>query len=78
MPNVISLLPHILEMGTREPMRVRDLAHASRNYSAIRDLSGEGASSFPEGSVKIGTKRFRISYNGRVWDGKTCVLEAQR
>lgn len=50
---------------------VRDLDEAQSVYVHARDLSGEGYQEFPEG--KVG--RFRISYNGRVWDGDTLVLE---
>jgi hypothetical protein len=37
---------------------------ASELYSAQRDFSGKGASSFPDGSWN----GKHISYNGRVWD----------
>lgn len=44
-----------------------DAATASKLYSALRDESYEGASTFPDG-VWEGN---RISYNGRVWAGKS-------
>ena len=47
------------------------LAEASRVYCHLRDESGEGASTFPEGRAAI----YRISYNGRVWLGKSVVYD---
>lgn len=49
-------------------MAVADIASASAKYCVARELSGEGASTFPEGTIREGTKFVgRISYNGRVW-----------
>jgi hypothetical protein len=39
---------------------------ASAIYSAAREGSGEGASTWPEGEWQ----GHRISYNGKVWDGE--------
>lgn len=38
---------------------------ASAIYSAKRDKSGQGASTFPEGKWN----EYHISYNGRIWTG---------
>lgn len=66
--------PLTLKVGTRVKHAVSDLAEASRIYQALRDQSGEGASTWPDGSVG----RYRISFNGRVWLGEELVLEAVR
>lgn len=51
---------------------VADFAEASRVFSHLRDESGEGASSWPEGQLRShGVKFARISYNGRIWDAHT-------
>jgi hypothetical protein len=56
-------------LGRRFP--VRNMEHASRLVSAVRDRSGAGASEmgaeFPiyEDGVVVG----HVSYNGRVWRG---------
>ncbi len=70
-------LPHILNIGRRQQVPVRDLADASNAYQQARDESGEGGSTFPEGRVKIGSTVYRVSYNGRVWNRDNCILEAQ-
>jgi hypothetical protein len=74
----------ILRIGRRMTLEVADLPAASREYQRIRDESGEGGSTFPEGIVKGGSGTYRISYNGRVWLGRKYVqgakpyMEAQR
>jgi hypothetical protein len=55
-----------LTIGKRFSAQVASLEEASRIYCKQRDLSGEGASTFPEGKVD----KYRISYNGKVWIGK--------
>lgn len=55
-----------LTIGRRFMAEVPSIEEASRIYCEQRDLSDEGASTFPEG--KVGN--YRISYNGKVWDGK--------
>ena len=70
-------LLHVLKIGRRASINVRDLADASSAYAIERMESGEGASTFPEGRITIERKTYRISYNGRVWDGETCIMEAQ-
>lgn len=52
---------------------LESIEYASRLYCAIRDESGEGASTFPEafleqrGTWGRTSPLGRISYNGRVW-----------
>ena len=58
-----------LKIGKRHTIAVTTLADAQNHYCRLRDESGEGASTFPDGSVG----KFRISYNGRVWLGETSV-----
>lgn len=70
-------LPHTLKIGRRKSVPVRDLADASNTYSLERDESGEGASTFPDGRIIIGGTKYRISYNGRVWNGDALIMEAQ-
>jgi hypothetical protein len=62
----------ILSIGQRVKVMVGSLAEASRVYSQLRDASGEGASTWPDGKVD----GYRISYNGRVWEGKKLLMEA--
>lgn len=62
----------ILRVGRRRRINVTSLAEASRIYGELRDESGEGFSTFPDGRVG----HYRISYNGRVWDGKLVIQEA--
>jgi hypothetical protein len=54
-----------LIIGRRHSIDVASLEEASRVYCELRDESGEGGSTFPEG--KVG--KHRISYNGKVWLG---------
>jgi len=55
-----------LKIGKRHLIEVTSLAEASRIYCELRDESGEGSSTWPEGQVG----QHRISYNGKVWLGK--------
>lgn len=52
-----------LKIGKRYLIEVASLEEASRVYCELRDESGEGGSTWPEG--KVG--QHRISYNGKVW-----------
>lgn len=46
------------------------LKDCSKIFCAMRDQSGEGASTFPDGRIFENGKRIaRVSYNGRVWAG---------
>jgi len=49
--------------------QVRDLEHASRVYSAARDESGEGASTWGPATLTDDTGQHvgHVSYNGKVW-----------
>lgn len=49
---------------------VASLEEASSKYCELRDASGEGASTWPTGTVtkKDGTQLY-ISYNGKIWEG---------
>ena len=69
-------LPHTLHIG-RTAIQVCDLADASCAYQNRRDDSRKGAATFPDGRVCIDGTQYRISYNGRVWNGAAIVLEAQ-
>lgn len=53
---------------------VADFAEASAAYQQARDLSGEGGSTFPFGTIeRDGEQVARVSYNGRVWEGDRLV-----
>jgi len=60
----------VLHIG-KQKFTVHSFEEAQRVFEGARDASGEGASSWPDG--RIG-HRYRISYNGRLWDGDTLVL----
>lgn len=53
----------ILTIGKRHAVNVADVVEASAVYCRLRDESGEGGSTFPEGKLP----GHRISYNGKVW-----------
>ena len=61
-----------LTIGKRHSIAVKDLAAAQDHYRRLRDESGEGASTFPDGRVG----NYRISYNGRIWLGDTAIVGA--
>ena len=56
-----------LTIGRRLKKDVESLEEASRIYGELRDQSGEGASTFPDGRIRDGKTTYRISYNGKVW-----------
>lgn len=56
----------ILKIGKRSEHRVSTLKEASDLYAQVRDESGEGASTFPEGQL-LGTSTYRVSYNAKIW-----------
>jgi hypothetical protein len=66
---------HTLRIG-HDRFEVDSLTHASILFQELRDASGCGASQWPEGSVEVDGVTYRISYNGRIWEGKTLVMEA--
>lgn len=63
----------LLTIGTRykiEAPTVEELAHI---YTLLRDDSNEGASTWPDGQITVlgsSARGLRVSYNGRVWNGK--------
>lgn len=60
---------YTLTIGRRLKTPVNSFEEASKVYSDYRDESGEGASTFQKGSIKLGSKLVaEISYNGRVWE----------
>ena len=60
---------YTLTIGRRFKGEVDSFEAASEIYSNIRDESYEGASTFPNGKIKLGSKIVAdISYNGRVWE----------
>lgn len=66
-----------LQIGRRVNVMVPTLAVAVAVFDRVRDESGEGASTFPDGKLNGDDGRaLRISYNGRVWDGKTPIAVA--
>ncbi len=53
---------------------VSSLEEASHEYRLVVEASREGASTFPDGQLLLPNgQTYRISYNGRVWDGKNPV-----
>lgn len=60
----------VLKIGRRKSVRVLSIEDASFAYQAERDMSGEGGSTFPDGTLTIGKDKYRISYNGKVWAWK--------
>ena len=60
-------MPLILKIGPTWTF-VSDFAHASATYSALRDASGQGASTYVDGAILYdGVTVARVSYNGKVW-----------
>lgn len=55
-----------LTIGRRHKVEASDAAEASAIYCKLRDESGEGSSTWPNG--KFG--KLHISYNGKVWTGE--------
>jgi hypothetical protein len=69
-----ALEPIRLAIGRRHHSEHASIAAAVDHYCALRDDSGEGASTWPDGTVwEPCGPRLRISYNGRVWHGTTPV-----
>lgn len=59
----------VLQIGDRA-YPVRSVEHASWLYGKLRDASGEGYSTWPEGFLRKDRRvLYRISYNGNVWKG---------
>ena len=63
-------IPGSRETGRREFRALCEtVEEAVVAYETLRDESGEGASTFPDGELSQtgGGNRYRISYNGRTW-----------
>lgn len=63
---------------SRNLVEVSSFAEASRLYSELRDRSGRGASSMPEGRIyDADTIELvaSLSYNGRVWHSDRCLFD---
>jgi hypothetical protein len=60
---------YTLTIGRRFKGIVNSFEDASKIYSDLRDESEEGASTWPWGKIKHGSKLVaEVSYNGRVWE----------
>lgn len=58
----------ILRIGNRMTVNVGSLAEASAEYAKERDASGEGASTFPAGTIMQNRRKIaHVSYNAKVW-----------
>jgi hypothetical protein len=58
----------ILKIGKRGSFAVTAFAEASAVYARVRDLSLEGASTFPDGTIHDGRRIIaRVSYNAKIW-----------
>lgn len=71
---VLQPLTHLVTGAVRYP--VHNLAAASlvwRNYIEERNLGVREipAEAYPK--VEHGGKVYRMSYNGKIWDGETCI-----
>jgi hypothetical protein len=63
---------------SRHLVEVEGYAEASRIYAELRDRSGRGASTMPEGRIydaETGKPVASLSYNGKVWDGGRCLFD---
>ena len=74
-------LPYSLKIG-RKSINVRDLSDASFAYQDAREMhhdSGELSmgNGFPDGSISLDGKQYRIAYDGSVWLDDSLVLETQ-
>jgi hypothetical protein len=56
-----------LRIGRRAVVPVLSIEDASFTYAQLRDQSGEGGSTWPDGKLSIGRDRYRISYDAKVW-----------
>lgn len=68
-------MPVTLRIG-KHKYQCADLSHASLVYQIARDEADKGSSRWPSGVATLGGKVYRVSYNGRVWDGDVMILEA--
>lgn len=51
------------------------IREARNEYCRLRDESGEGASTFNEGIIEHERDKYRVSYNGRIWNGDDLIFE---
>lgn len=59
-----------LVIGKRHKSHHATIVDAQAKYCELRDESGEGASTWPDGRISDPTHQIlRVSYNGRLWDG---------
>ena len=49
---------------------------ASAAFCAARDASGKGGSQWPNWTVRVKDRTYRISYNGKVWADEEWSLGA--
>lgn len=66
---------YTLRIGA-DRFQVDSLTHASILYQELRDAGGAGSGEWPSGHVEVDGVQYRISYNGRIWDGQTLHMEA--
>lgn len=66
-----------LSIGRRFSGVVESLEAAQIIFCKMREESGEGASTFPDGKINADGKVYRISYNGRLWEGTAYVPGAE-
>lgn len=63
-----------LTIPRRLTAEVETYRDAADLYRKFRDDSGEGASTFPHGTIRAGRLTVAtVSYNGRVWEGEQLV-----
>ena len=66
-----------LKIGSRSRHTVADFAQASEIYCTERDMSGEGASTFPNGKIIGADGPHYVSYNGKVWKGTSRSVKSE-
>ncbi len=68
-----------LKIGS-DRFSVDSLTLASILYQELRDgieaACGPGAERLPEGALTGEGRVYRVSYNGRIWEGSVVVMEA--
>jgi hypothetical protein len=67
-----------LTIPTRSTTTHASMEDAQRFYTMTRNRSGEGASTFPFGTlIALNTAAvYQVSYNARIWAGDQLVMEA--
>lgn len=66
---------YLLSIPQRSTSMHQTLEAAQQLYVTLRDMSGEGASTFASGTIRDmnAAAVYTISYNGRVWNGATLI-----